>query len=84
MNLMQAGAAQPASQKSVDVFRAERKVQGAVRRNRALAASLGEEPSQRRQGFYARRRASLRLNPVHGVLSPMFTICSIKKDPNPV
>jgi transposase len=68
MNLMQAGAAQPASQKSVDVFRAEGKVQGAIRRNRALAASLGKEPSQRRQGFYARRSASLRLNSVHDFL----------------
>gem|GEM_PF-5127168 len=77
MNLMQAGAAQAASQKSVDVFRAEGKVLGAVRRHRAFATSLGEEPSQCRQGFYARRRASLRFNPVHGVFSFMFMICSI-------
>ena len=82
MDLMQAGATEPAAKESVDAGRAQSETRGAIRRGMAVVAGLGEETPQDGQGFRPRRRSpSLRIDPLHGVFAQMFLLCSIQQTP---
>lgn len=68
-NLMQTGALQPAVQQGVDALDTQREPRGAIRWRHIPAAGPGDERPQSRQGFRTRRRnASVRIDPMHGVL----------------
>ncbi len=82
-HFMQAGAAQAAAEKSVDIRRAQREKTGALHRrglNAAVAPPFdsGERQTQSGQGLCARRRIAPPRNFRHGS-ALMFMLCSKQK-----